>query len=190
MRFSDARKGRSDFEPPTRSLNSHISRRCRLVGEGKVPVNMSDVKRAKYSLSVQGQPDCCHFCKCYVQSHSNSKRNHEQSNAHKKNVELKMREIRKQKQNEGKEEEAKERMMASIESAAAQAYKADLAAGARPEDAGKVPTLSAGARQPLSVPRSEHPRSPSPRLRALAQRALPRPAGGAERALEDAQRSA
>ena len=147
MRLSDARKGRPDFEPPTRSLNSHISRRCRLVGEGKVPVNMSDVKRAKYSLSVQGQPDWCHFCKCYVQSHSNSKRNHEQSNAHKKNVELKMREIRKQKQNEGKEEEAKERMMASIESAAAQAYKADLAAGARPEDAGKVPTLSAGARQ-------------------------------------------
>ena len=108
---------------------------------------MSDVKRAKYSLSVQGQPDWCHFCKCYVQSHSNSKRNHEQSNAHKKNVELKMREIRKQKQNEGKEEEAKERMMASIESAAAQAYKADLAAGTRPEDAGKVPKLGGGARQ-------------------------------------------
>ena len=127
--------------------NSHSSRRGRLVGEAKVPANMSDVKRAKYSLSVQGQPDWCHFCKCYVQSHSNSKRNHEQSNAHKKNVELKMREIRKQKQNEGKEEEAKNRMMASIESAAAQAYKADLAAGARPEDAGKVPTLSAGARQ-------------------------------------------
>ena len=97
---------------------------------------MSDVKRAKYSLSVQGQPDWCHFCKCYVQSHSNSKRNHEQSNAHKKNVELKMREIRKQKQNEGKEEQAKERMMASIESAAAQAYKADLAAGARHEALG------------------------------------------------------
>ena len=64
--------------------NSHSSRRGRLVCEGKVPpANMSDVKRAKYSLSVQGQPDWCHFCKCYVQSHSNSKRNHEQSNAHK-----------------------------------------------------------------------------------------------------------
>lgn len=108
--------------------SAQISARRRLRrSERKGTVKMSDVKRAKYSLSVQGQPDWCHFCKCYVQSHSNSKRSHEQSNAHKKNVELKMREIRKQKQNEGKEEEAKQRMMANIESAAEKAYKADLA---------------------------------------------------------------
>jgi|TARA_B110000977_G_scaffold179684_1_gene238506 WW domain-binding protein 4 len=133
-----------DFEPNP----SHFSAPTLAQGGGKDRVKMSDdVKKAKYSLSKQGQPDWCHFCKCYVQSHSNSKRSHEQSNAHKKNVELKMREVRQQKQNEGKEVEAKQRMMANIESAAAKAYKADLAARARPEDAGNVPPLSAGARQ-------------------------------------------
>ena len=85
-------------------------------------VNMSNnIQRSKYSLSAQSQQDWCHFCKCFVQSHPNAKRNHEQSNGHKKNVELKMKEIRKQKQNEGKEEEAKKRMMASMEAAAAAA---------------------------------------------------------------------
>ena len=110
-------------------------------------VKMSNnIQRSKYSLSAQSQQDWCHFCKCFVQSHPNAKRNHEQSNGHKRNVELKMKEIRKQKQNEGKEEEAKKRMMASMEAAAAAAYKADLAAGARPEDTHVQKPISGEAR--------------------------------------------
>ena len=110
-------------------------------------VKMSNnIQISKYSLSAQSQQDWCHFCKCFVQSHPNAKRNHEQSNGHKRNVELKMKEIRKQKQNEGKEEEAKKRMMASMEAAAAAAYKADLAAGARPEDTHVQKPISGEAR--------------------------------------------
>lgn len=71
---------------------------------------------------------------------------HEQSSNHKKNVEIKMREIRKTSQNEAREEEMRKNMLAGIEARAAEAYKADLAAGARPEDVHGPQPLSADAR--------------------------------------------
>jgi hypothetical protein len=46
------------------------------------------------------QADWCHFCKCYVHPHSNSKRMHEGSAKHIKNVEIKMKDIKKSSQNE------------------------------------------------------------------------------------------
>lgn len=96
--------------------------------------------------SSTSAPDWCHFCKCFVNPHANSKRMHEQSNNHKKNVETKMREIRKSSQNEAKEEEIAKQMLAGIEARAAEAYKADLAAGARPEDVHGPQLLSVDAR--------------------------------------------
>lgn len=98
-----------------------------------------------YSSSTSA-PDWCHFCKCFVNPHANSKRMHEQSNNHKKNVEIKMREIRKSSQNEAKEEEIAKQMLAGIEARAAEAYKADIAAGARPEDVHGPQLLSGDAR--------------------------------------------
>lgn len=90
--------------------------------------------------------DWCHFCKCFVNPHANSKRMHEQSNNHKKNVEIKMREIRKSSQNEAKQEEMAKQMMSGIEARAAEAYRADLAAAERPEDAHGPQLMSADAR--------------------------------------------
>ena len=111
-------------------------------------MNHKDV-RSKYSISKQNQPDWCHFCKCWVQTNANAKRMHEQSNQHKKAVEIKMREIRKTKQKEEREEEATKRALANIEAKAAQAYQADLAGGARPEDTHGPKPLSAEARHRL-----------------------------------------
>ena len=118
-------------------------------------MNHKDV-RNKYSISKQGQPDWCHFCKCWVQTHANAKRMHEQSNQHKKAVETKMREIRKTKQKEEREEEATKRALASIEAKAAQAYQADLAGGARPEDTHGPKPLSAEARLRLEQESVKH----------------------------------
>ena len=129
--------------PPPRGRAGVSSWRRR---ETSSAMSSHDVKRAKYSISAQTKPDWCHFCKCFVQTHANAKRMHEQSNAHKKNVELKMREVRKQKQNEGKEAEAMRRTMANIDAAAAAAYRADVASGARPEDASSAVPKSAAAR--------------------------------------------
>ena len=90
--------------------------------------------------------DWCHFCKCFVNPHANSRRMHEQSNNHKRNVELKMREIRKNSKQGAKEEEMAKQMLAGIEARAAEAYRADLAAGARPEDTHGPQLMSAEAR--------------------------------------------
>jgi WW domain-binding protein 4 len=98
------------------------------------------------NFSKSNESDWCHFCKCFVNPHPNSKRMHEQSNNHKKNVESKMREIRNSSQKEAREEEMTKKMLAGIEARAAEAYKADLAAGTRPEDTHEPKLVSADVR--------------------------------------------